>query len=91
MPHDFDPDFGTALEAAAAIRAKQISSVELTEHTWRRIDAFQPALNAYVYQLREESLAAAARADDNVARHLEGVKERKVIYVKERLVNFVVG
>ena len=68
MSDAFDPDFGTALEAAAAIRAKQISSVELTQHTLRRIDAFQPALNAYVYQLREEALAAAARADDAVAR-----------------------
>ena len=66
-PH-FDRDFGTALDAAAAIRSGQISSVELTEHTWRRIDAFQPALNAYVYQLRDESLAAAARADEAIAR-----------------------
>ena len=64
----FDPDFGTAVDAAAAIRAKQISSVELTEHTWRRIGAFQPTLNAYVYQLRDESLAAARRADEALAR-----------------------
>ena len=68
MQQDFDPDFGTAVEAAAAIRAKKISSVELTEHTFRRIDAFQPALNAYVYQLREEALRAASRADELIAR-----------------------
>jgi amidase len=68
MTHDFDPDFGTALNAAAAIRAKKISSVELTQHTLQRIDAFQPKLNAYVYQLREEALAAAARADTALAR-----------------------
>jgi amidase len=68
MGHPFDPDFGTAFDAAEAIRVKEISSVELTEHTWRRIDAFQPALNAYVYQLRDESLVAAARADEAVAR-----------------------
>ncbi len=68
MSRHFDPDFGTAFDAAAAIRGKQISSVELTEHTWRRIDAFQPALNAYVYQLRDESLSAAARADEAIAR-----------------------
>jgi amidase len=68
MSHDVDPSFGTAVEAAAAIRAKTISSVELTEHTWRRIDAFEPALNAYVYRLRDESLAAAARADQALAR-----------------------
>lgn len=67
MAPTFDPGFGTALDAAAAIRAKQISSVELTQHTWRRIDAFEPKLNAYVYQLREEALAAAARADEATA------------------------
>jgi leucyl-tRNA synthetase len=39
----------------------------------------------------EADVVAAARADANVARHLEGVNERKVIYVKERLVNFVVA
>jgi leucyl-tRNA synthetase len=39
----------------------------------------------------EADVVAAARADENVQRHLDGVKERKVIYVKERLVNFVVG
>jgi len=39
----------------------------------------------------EADVVAAARADGNVARYLEGVTERKVIYVKERLVNFVVA
>jgi leucyl-tRNA synthetase len=39
----------------------------------------------------EAAVVAAARADENVSRHLEGVQERRVIYVKERLVNFVVG
>jgi leucyl-tRNA synthetase len=39
----------------------------------------------------EEHVVAAARAVENVARHLDGVQERRVIYVKERLVNFVAG
>ena len=69
MKKAFDPDFGSALEAAAAIRAREISAVELTQHTLRRIDAFQPKLNAYVYLLREEALAAAARADEAILRH----------------------
>jgi amidase len=67
--HQFDPDFGSALDAAAAIREKKISSVELTQHMFRRMDAFEPALNAYVYQLREEALAAAKRADDALGNH----------------------
>src|SRR5690606_33676672 len=39
----------------------------------------------------EADVVMAARAEENVARHLEGAAERRVIYVKERLVNFVVG
>ena len=68
LNHEFDPDFGSALAAAAAIRAKKISSVELTQHTFRRIDAFQPRLNAYVYQLREAALSSAKQADERIAR-----------------------
>src|SRR5690242_6584328 len=63
----FDPNFGSALDAAAAIRARKISAVELTRHVFERIDRFQPKLNAFVYQMREEALAAARRADDAVA------------------------
>jgi amidase len=66
---DFDLDFGSAVDAAAAIRAGKISSRELTEHIFRRIDAFQPKLNAYVYQLRERALADAKKADDAIARN----------------------
>jgi len=39
----------------------------------------------------EAEVIDAARGEDNVARHLEGTQERRVIYVKERLVNFVVA
>ena len=39
----------------------------------------------------EAEVVAMARGEENVARHLEGVTERKVIYVKDRLVNFVVS
>jgi leucyl-tRNA synthetase len=38
----------------------------------------------------EEEVVAAARAEENVGRHLEGVEERRVIHVPGRLVNFVV-
>ncbi len=39
----------------------------------------------------EDAVTAAARADDNVARFIEGTDVRKVIFVPGRLVNFVVG
>ena len=65
---EFDPNFGSALEAAAAIKARKISSVELTQHVFERIDRFQPKLNAFVYQMREGALVSARRADESVAR-----------------------
>jgi aspartyl-tRNA(Asn)/glutamyl-tRNA(Gln) amidotransferase subunit A len=64
----FDDNFGSALDAAAAIRARKISSVELTRHIFERIDRFQPKLNAFVYLMREEALAAARRVDEALAR-----------------------
>jgi amidase len=68
MLKPFDPDFGSALGAAAAIRSREISSLELTNHVLKRIDAFEPKLNAYVYQMRDEALAAAKAADEALAR-----------------------
>lgn len=40
---------------------------------------------------RESEVIAAARAEENVRRHIEGKEERRVIHVPGRLVNFVVG
>jgi len=67
-PRPFSPDYATALEAAGAIRAKGISSVELTELAFRRIDKFNPKLNAVILQFREQSLARAREADQSLAR-----------------------
>jgi amidase len=66
MKTEFDPDFGSALDAAAAIRERKISAVELTQHTLRRIDAFEPKLNSYVYQLRDQAVDAAKQADQAI-------------------------
>ncbi|MCC6363776.1 MAG: amidase [Bryobacterales bacterium] len=68
MPTPFDPDFDSALAAAAAIRSREISSLELTNHVLKRMDAFEPKLNAYVYQMRGEALAAAKAADEALAK-----------------------
>ena len=59
----FDPDFGTATQALAALRRGVISSRELTEHVLARIDKVNPALNCFVTVTREEARAAAKRAD----------------------------
>jgi amidase len=57
------------LQAAEAIRTKRISSVELTRHVFERIERFNPALNAFAYQLKEDALVRAARADEALLRH----------------------
>jgi amidase len=64
-PHELD--FATALQAAEAIRAKKISSVELTERMFARIDHYNPQLNVFAYQLREDALAQAKKADAALA------------------------
>jgi amidase len=60
-------DFATALQAAEAIRNGKISSVELTKRMFARIERYNPALNAFSYQLRDEALAQAKRADEALA------------------------
>ncbi len=66
-PPPFDPAFASAREAALAIRSKKISSVELTTETWRRIDKYNPKLNAIIWPLRESSLNEAKAADAALA------------------------
>jgi amidase len=77
-------DFATALEAAEGIRRKQISSAELTQQIFARIDQYNPKLNAFAYQLREEALARAKQADDAQARGKSlGALHGVPIHVKE--------
>ncbi len=61
-------EFASAVEAAEAIRKKQISSVELTQQMFARIDKYNPKLNAFAYQLREDAMAHAKQADEERAR-----------------------
>jgi len=64
----FDPDFGSALDAAAAVRNAVISATELMQHTLRRVRRYNPGLNALVLQFEDEALEAARHADDALAR-----------------------
>lgn len=77
-------DFASAVEAAEAIRKKQISSVELTQQMFARIDKYNPALNAFAYELREDAMARAKKADEEQARgKLLGPLHGVPIHVKE--------
>jgi len=63
-----DLDFASALDAAAAIRSKRISSVELAERMLARIERYNPKLDAFVYVTRERALMKARKADEAIAR-----------------------
>src|SRR5579864_5778858 len=79
-----DLEFASALQAAEAIRKKQVSSLELTRHIFERIERYDPALNAFVYQLKEDALARADAADEAAAkRETLGVFHGVPILVKE--------
>ncbi|MSO75536.1 MAG: amidase [Alphaproteobacteria bacterium] len=58
-----DPARMTLVEAADAVRARRISSRELTEASLKRIERRQPALNCFIAVDRDEALAAADGAD----------------------------
>jgi amidase len=55
--------FSSAVDVAKAIRRGEISSLELTELMFRRIDTINPRINAVVTLMREEALTRAKEAD----------------------------
>ncbi len=55
-------------EAQARLRAREVSAVELTEHTLRRIEALDPTLHAFATPTPELALQQARRADEALAR-----------------------
>jgi len=57
----------TAHEAADKLRAREMSSVELTRAYLDRIDQVDPSIHAYLKVLRDEALAMAANADQALA------------------------
>jgi len=81
-PHELD--FVSALDAAEAIRQKKVSSVELTRRVFERIDTHNGRLNAFAYQLRDDALAQAQKADEAQLRGDSlGVFHGVPIHVKE--------
>jgi len=53
-------------EAADAVRTGAVTSVELLEACWRRMEAVNPVLNATIWTDREGAMAWALAADDAV-------------------------
>jgi aspartyl-tRNA(Asn)/glutamyl-tRNA(Gln) amidotransferase subunit A len=61
----------TVLEAAAAIRAKKISSRELVETTLTRIARANPSLNAFITVMEDSARARADAMDAELARGID--------------------
>jgi amidase len=61
---DFDPDFGSATDAARAIRTGTISSRELTAHVFARIRKYNGRVNAFVTLAEDQAMARARAADE---------------------------
>jgi len=59
--------WNTLAEQAAALKARSVSSVELTRHCLDRIERFDPALNSFITVTAEQALAQAAAADRKLA------------------------
>jgi aspartyl-tRNA(Asn)/glutamyl-tRNA(Gln) amidotransferase subunit A len=60
--------FTPATELAGAIRAKKLSSVEITSTVLDRITALEPKLNAFAHLAAGEAMDAAAKADGALAK-----------------------
>ncbi len=62
-----DMHFMTIAEMAAALEAKTLSPVELTETLLRRIEALNPQLNAFITITADAALDAAREAERDIA------------------------
>ncbi len=59
--------FDSALDVAAAIRARQISPVEVLDHYLAQVDTFDPTLNAFALRDDERARADAVAAGERLA------------------------
>ncbi len=63
-----DYTFASATDLARLIKARKISSVELLEHYFARVDAHNGPINAVIAQNRDEARSRAKAADAALAR-----------------------
>ncbi|MBI1244030.1 MAG: amidase [Alphaproteobacteria bacterium] len=83
-----DPALATLVEAADAIVARQISAVELLAACLKRIEAWQPRLNAFIALEADKAMDAARKADAGPAKGtLHGVPlaHKDMYYRKGRI------
>lgn len=70
-PSETDLAFASIPELAALLRARRVSSVELTQLALSRLERFDPQLKATVSLLEDRALATARERDDDLARGLD--------------------
>src|SRR5215470_14891964 len=58
-------------DLSTLLAGREVSSVEVTEATLRRIEETEPAVHAYAGVMAETALEDAARADDDRTRGVE--------------------
>jgi len=67
MQNPGEPTFWTLKQASENLRARKISSVELTEACLDRIAAFNPKIDAWITVMKEQALAQAKALDKEAA------------------------
>jgi amidase len=60
-------EYASALDVAAAIRAKEVSPLEALDETLARVDARNPALNAVIWRNDEQARAEARALGERIA------------------------
>ena len=66
-------DYRTTQELVAALQARKISAIELTDHVIARIEALDPKINAVVVRDFDRGRAAAKTADAALSRGEQGI------------------
>src|SRR5579885_1571798 len=61
----------TILEAAAALRAKKVSSLELTDESLKRIERANPRINAFITVVADSARARAVAMDAELSRGID--------------------
>jgi aspartyl-tRNA(Asn)/glutamyl-tRNA(Gln) amidotransferase subunit A len=73
MQNSGDPIYWTLRQASESLRARKISSVELTQACLDRMAAFNPKIDAWITVMREQALAQAKALDkEQAAGHWRG-------------------
>lgn len=58
--------FATAVDVASKIKRQEVSSEEVLRLYWDRVDRYNPEINAIVWQIRDQALEQAKKADHQI-------------------------